>query len=66
MPRRNSRASHQQSKASEIRAKRNSSREESMSACSIDFDKFDKNRDDDYSEYSKIVSHNSMTNRVDD
>lgn len=37
-----------------------------MSACSIDFDKFDKNRDDDYSEYSKIVSHNSVTNRVDD
>ena len=37
-----------------------------MSSVSIDFDKMDKERADDYSDYSKMISAGSTMSRVDD
>mmetsp|Transcript_1056 Transcript_1056/g.1432 ORF Transcript_1056/g.1432 Transcript_1056/m.1432 type:complete len:83 (-) Transcript_1056:1131-1379(-) len=66
--RRNSKNSHNITKVSGSREKRNggSSREGTMSNCSIDFDKMDKHRDEDASEYSKLISQASTINRLED
>ena len=45
---------------------RNSSREGTVSSMSIDFDKMDKGRDEQYSDYSKMVSAGQQQNRLED
>ena len=49
------------------RRRNTSSREGTMSSCgSIDFDKMDRHRDEDISQYSKLVSQTSLTGRLED
>ena len=49
------------------RRRNTSSREGTMSSCgSIDFDKMDRHRDEDASEYSKLISQASTINRLED
>ena len=65
--RRGSKNSHQYTKVSGSREKQHgSSRENTMSNCSIDFDKMDKHREEEASEYSKLISQASTMNRLED
>ena len=70
MPRRNSKNSHNVPKAGGTHEKRklvtHSSRENTISSMSIDFDKMDKQRDEDYSDYSKMISVGSTVSRLED
>jgi len=43
-----------------------SSRENTVSSMSIDFDKMDKQREEDYSDYSKMISAGSQLSRLED
>lgn len=43
-----------------------SSRENTVSSLSIDFDKMDKQRDEDFSDYSKMISAGSTISRLED
>ena len=68
--RRNSKNSHNVPKANGTQEKRkfvtHSSRENTVSSLSIDFDKMDKQRDEDFSDYSKMISAGSTISRLED
>ena len=70
MARRNSKNSHNAPKATGTHEKRKlvtqSSRENTVSSMSIDFDKMDKQREEDYSDYSKMISAGSTLSRLED
>lgn len=70
MARRNSKNSNNVPKAGGTQEKRklktHSSRENTVSSMSIDFDKMDKQRDEDYSDYSKMISAGSTLSRLED